>query len=236
MLGISSSCGLGLILLGLLAPQASRPLQLLVGTLSALLLLFFLLLWSRRSQFAPLRLLLCGMTVTALFAASQSLVLGSGDPRGMQLLSWMSGSTYYVTPPMAWSLLLLLGGLLALSWPLLRWLELVPLGAVTARSFGVDPARSRLLILLLAALLTAAATLLVGPVSFVGLLAPHLARHLGLFRAREQLLGAMGCGMSVMLLADWAGRQWLFPDQIPAGLMASLLGGGYFLCSLWRRG
>ena len=236
VLGISSSCGLGLILLGLLAPQASRPLQLLVGTLSALLLLFFLLLWSRRSQFAPLRLLLCGMTVTALFAASQSLVLGSGDPRGIQLLSWMSGSTYYVTPLMAWSLLLLLGGLLALSWPLLRWLELVPLGAVTARSFGVDPARSRLLILLLAALLTAAATLLVGPVSFVGLLAPHLARHLGLFRAREQLLGAMGCGMSVMLLADWAGRQWLFPDQIPAGLMASLLGGGYFLCSLWRRG
>jgi iron complex transport system permease protein len=42
--------------------------------------------------------------------------------------------------------------------------------------------------------------------------------------------------MAVMLLADWAGRQWLFPDQIPAGLMASLLGGTYFLFSLWRRG
>lgn len=236
VLGISSSCGLGLMLLGLLYPQASQPQQLLVGTLSALLLLGLLLWWSRRSQFAPLRLLLCGMTVTALFAASQSLLLGSGDPRGLQLLSWMSGSTYYVTPTVAWSLLALMGLLLALSWPLSRWLDLLPLGAVAARSFGLDLARSRLLILVLAALLTAAATLLVGPVSFIGLLAPHLARHLGLFRAKEQLLGAMGCGMAVMLLADWAGRQWLFPDQIPAGLMASLIGGSYFLLSLWRRG
>ena len=236
VLGISSSCGLGLMLLGLLYPQASQPLQLLVGTLSSLLLLGGLLWWSRRSQFAPLRLLLCGMTVTALFAASQSLLLGSGDPRGLQLLSWMSGSTYYVTSAVAWSLVVLMGLLLALSWPLSRWLDLLPLGGVAASSFGLDLARSRLLILVLAALLTAAATLLVGPISFIGLLAPHLARHLGLFRAREQLLGSMGCGMAVMLLADWAGRQWLFPDQIPAGLMASLIGGSYFLFSLWRRG
>ena len=235
VLGISSSCGLGLMLLGLLYPQASQPLQLLVGTLSSLLLLGGLLWWSRRSQFAPLRLLLCGMTVTALFAASQSLLLGTGDPRGLQLLSWMSGSTYYVTSAVAWSLVVLMGLLLALSWPLSRWLDLLPLGGVAASSFGLDLARSRLLILVLAALLTSAATLLVGPISFIGLLAPHLARHLGLFRAREQLLGAMGCGMAVMLLADWAGRQWLFPDQIPAGLMASLIGGSYFLFSLWRR-
>ena len=236
VLGISSSCGLGLMLLGLLYPQASQPLQLLVGTLSSLLLLGGLLWWSRRSQFAPLRLLLCGMTVTALFAASQSLLLGTGDPRGLQLLSWMSGSTYYVTSAVAWSLVVLMGLLLALSWPLSRWLDLLPLGGVAASSFGLDLSRSRLLILVLAALLTSAATLLVGPISFIGLLAPHLARHLGLFRAREQLLGAMGCGMAVMLLADWAGRQWLFPDQIPAGLMASLIGGSYFLFSLWRRG
>jgi ferric hydroxamate transport system permease protein len=236
VLGISSSCGLGLILLGLCYPEASRPLQLLVGSLSAMGLLGLMLVWSRRSQFAPLRLLLCGMTVTALFAASQSLLLGSGDPRGVQLLSWMSGSTYYVTPVLGWSLLLVMVVLGGLSWPLTRWLELLPLGTVEARSFGVDPARSRLGILLLAAVLTAASTLLVGPISFIGLLAPHLARRLGLCRAREQLPGAMGCGIVVMVLADWAGRQWLFPDQIPAGLMASLLGGGYFLFGLWRRG
>lgn len=236
VLGISSSCGLGLILLGLFYPQASRPLQLLVASLSAMALLAGLLVWSRRSQFAPMRLLLCGMTVTALFAASQSLVLGSGDPRGLQLLSWMSGSTYYVTVELGWSLLAVMTLLLALSWPLTRWLELLPLGPVATSSFGVDPARSRLVILLLAAVLSAASTLLVGPISFIGLLAPHLARRLGFCRAREQLLGAVGCGMLVMLLADWAGRQWLFPDQIPAGLMASLLGGGYFMLSLWRRG
>ena len=116
-----------------------------------------------------------------------------------------------------------------------RWLELLPLGEEMAASFGVDRIRSRMAVLGLAALLTAAATLLVGPVTFIGLLAPHLARRLGCYRAREQLLAAALIGMVVMVFADWAGRQWLFPDQIPAGLMASLIGGGYFVLTLWRR-
>jgi len=235
VLGISSSCGLGLILLGLLVPEAGRGLQLLVGAGSAFGLLALLLWWSRRAHFAPLKLLLCGMSLTTLYGAAQSLVLGSGDPRGLQLLSWMSGSTYYVTGPLA-------GGILALAlvsglllWPLCRWLALLPLGTASASALGVGPVRSRLGLLALAALLTTAATLLVGPISFVGLLAPHLARQLGLCRAGEQLLGASLLGGLVMLLADWLGRLWLFPDQVPAGLMASLLGGLYFLCCLWRR-
>ena len=235
VLGISSGCGLGLMALGIIAPEATRPWQLLVGSSSALLLLALLLWWSRRTHFAPLRLLLCGMTITALFTACQTLLLGSGDPRGVQLLSWMSGSTYYVTGDLAWSLLLIAGLGLALSWPLARWLDLLPLGETLCRSWGMELSCSRLSLLLLASLLTAAATLLVGPISFVGLLAPHLARTLGLCRTREQLLGAIGCGVLVMLLADWTGRQWLFPDQIPAGVMASLLGGSYFLLCLWQR-
>lgn len=235
VLGISSSCGLGLILLGLLMPEAGRGLQLLVGAGSAFGVLALLLWWSRRAHFSPLKLLLCGMSLTTLYGAAQSLVLGSGDPRGLQLLSWMSGSTYYVTGPLALGLLALALAAGLLLWPLCRWLELLPLGTASASAFGVGAHRSRLGLLALAALLTTAATLLVGPISFVGLLAPHLARQLGLCRAREQLLGASLLGALVMLLADWLGRLWLFPDQVPAGLMASLLGGLYFLCCLWRR-
>ena len=91
-----------------------------------------------------------------------------------------------------------------------------------------------LLILLLVALLTASATLVIGPLSFVGLLAPHMAKLMGLVRARAHLLGASLCGALLMVLADWAGQQLLFPMEIPAGLVSTLLGGAYFMWCLRR--
>ncbi|MDV7214176.1 iron chelate uptake ABC transporter family permease subunit, partial [Azotobacter beijerinckii] len=67
------------------------------------------------------------------------------------------------------------------------------------------------------------------------LLAPHLARLLGLTRALSQLLGASLLGALTLLLADWLGRNLLFPLQLPAGLLASLVGGAYFMFCLGRR-
>ncbi|MEE3216113.1 MAG: iron chelate uptake ABC transporter family permease subunit, partial [Pseudomonadota bacterium] len=84
------------------------------------------------------------------------------------------------------------------------------------------------------AVLTAAASLIVGPLSFVGLLAPHMARLMGFSRARLHLAGAALIGALLMVLADWVGRQLLFPQEIPAGLVASILGGSYFMWGLKR--
>ncbi|WP_029815731.1 iron chelate uptake ABC transporter family permease subunit, partial [Yersinia pestis] len=95
---------------------------------------------------------------------------------------------------------------------------------------------SRLAILLLAATLTAAATLTVGPLSFVGLMAPHMARMLGFRRAIPQLIIAAILGGLLMILADWCGRMLLFPNQIPAGLLATFIGAPYFVYLLRKQG
>ncbi|WP_144049480.1 iron chelate uptake ABC transporter family permease subunit, partial [Vreelandella massiliensis] len=99
---------------------------------------------------------------------------------------------------------------------------------------GLPLRRARLSLLALVAVLTASATLVVGPLSFVGLLAPHLAKMLGFQHARAHLLGAGLIGALIMTSADWVGRQWLFPQEIPAGLVASLIGGAYFMWRLAR--
>jgi ABC-type Fe3+-siderophore transport system permease subunit len=85
-------------------------------------------------------------------------------------------------------------------------------------------------------LLTAASTLLVGPLSLVGLMAPHIARSLGVCRAREQLFASAAVGALLMVLAQWCGNLLLFPNEMPAGLMAALIGGPYLLWSLLRVG
>ena len=61
-----------------------------------------------------------------------------------------------------------------------------------------------------------------------------MARLLGFSRARQHLVGAALIGMLLMVLADWVGRQLLFPQEIPAGLVATLLGGAYFMWGLRR--
>lgn len=235
VLGISAGAALGLIALLFLLPYSGPLAQLALGGLGAGLTLLLLLGLSRRSGFAPEKVLLIGISITALFDALQVILLAGGDPRGQNLLGWMSGSTYFVGPQMALWVLVCSLVLLFASLPFGRWLELLPLGDGTPRALGVPLGRSRFVLLLLAALLTAGATLIVGPLSFIGLLAPHLARLLGLARAVPQLLGAALLGALVMVAADWLGRTLLFPAQLPAGLLASLLGGAYFMLCLYRR-
>ncbi|MFD3301471.1 Fe(3+)-hydroxamate ABC transporter permease FhuB [Aquipseudomonas alcaligenes] len=235
VLGISAGAALGLIALLFLLPYSGPLAQLALGGLGAGLTLLLLLGLSRRSGFAPEKVLLIGISITALFDALQVILLAGGDPRGQNLLSWMSGSTYFVGPQMALWVLVCSLVLLAAALPFGRWLELLPLGEGTPRALGVPLGRGRLVLLLLAALLTAGATLIVGPLSFIGLLAPHLARLLGLARAVPQLLGAALLGALVVVAADWLGRTLLFPAQLPAGLLASLLGGAYFMLCLYRR-
>lgn len=110
-----------------------------------------------------------------------------------------------------------------------RWLEILPLGEASSRAVGVGLTASRFRLLLVTAMLTGAATLIVGPLSFVGLMAPHMARMTGLQRPMPQLCGAAIIGALIMLLADWLGRNLLFPYQVPAGLLATFIGGPYFM-------
>lgn len=234
VLGISGGTAMGFIAAIYLLPGSSQLLMIAVGTLGALASLGVVIGLNRRSGFVPERVLLTGIAITALFEAVRTFVLAGGDPRGKQVIAWMSGSTYYVGLGSALGVLLTALVLVALARPFARWLDLLPLGAPTARALGVDVTRSRLALLALAAVMTAAATLVIGPLSFVGLLAPHLARMLGFHSARLHLWGAALCGAILMVLADWIGRQVLFPQEIPAGLVASLVGGAYFMWGLRR--
>lgn len=96
--------------------------------------------------------------------------------------------------------------------------------------------RARLSILLLAAVMTANATLTVGPLSFVGLMAPHMARMLGFHKPVAQGLMASAIGGLLMMFADWCGHMVMFPNQIPAGLLATFIGAPYFIWLLRRQG
>lgn len=234
LLGVSGGTFMGVIAAALLLPALPLPMMLLGGLVGAFACLLLLVLINRRNGFQPERILLSGIAITALFEPLQAIALANGDLRVQQLLSWMSGSTYYVTQPVALALVVLALLMLAACLLVSRWLDLMPMGPAVATALGVRLSRAQLVILLLVAVLTANATMVIGPLSFAGLLAPHLARLMGLVRARWHLLGAAGCGALLMVSADWIGQQILFPQEVPVGLVSTLLGGAYFIWCLRR--
>lgn len=234
VLGVSAGTGMGLLVLVWLLPGAGILAMLGAGSLGALVTLAVLIAINARSGFEPEQLLLTGIAVMFAFDAVQRIVLAGNDPRTQALLAWVSGSTYHVSLGSATLISGLGVVLVALAWPLARWLDVLPLGPSVARALGLHVTCSRLALLAMVAVLTAAATLIVGPLSFVGLLAPHMARLSGLARARTQMAGAMALGALLMIAADWAGREVLFPTEIPAGLVATLIGGTYFMWRLRR--
>ncbi|MGR6425568.1 Fe(3+)-hydroxamate ABC transporter permease FhuB [Aeromonas veronii] len=234
LLGVSGGTFMGVIATALLLPALPLPLMLSGGLLGAFGCLLLLVVINRKHGFQPERILLSGIAITALFEPLQAIALANGDLRVQQLLSWMSGSTYYVTLPVACGLVGLALLMLAACLLVSRWLDLLPMGSAVATALGIRLNRAQLAILLLVAVLTASATLVVGPLSFVGLLAPHMAKLMGLVRARWHLLGAAASGALLMVSADWVGQQILFPQEVPVGLVSTLLGGAYFMWCLRR--
>ncbi|MCG9678860.1 Fe(3+)-hydroxamate ABC transporter permease FhuB [Vibrio sp. Isolate24] len=234
VIGISSGTALGLIIAMFSGIGVSLVGLYLGGLVGAMASLSVIVLLNRKSGFQPERVLLTGVAITALMNAVQSFVLAGGDPRSYQVLAWLSGSTYFVTQatllPLAAATFVLVG----FSFLTARWLDILPLGEASSRALGVKVGQARGLLLLLVALLTVSATLVVGPLSFIGLMAPHLARLFGFSRAREHLICSALVGMGLMLFADWLGRQMLYPQEIPAGLVASLIGGMYLMWGLRR--
>src|SRR5476651_1230275 len=236
VLGISSGAAFGVVLMMFIVPGDAFVWLLPAGSAGAAATLLVIMVASGIRSFSAERMLLTGIALSTAFSTLLTLLLASGDPRMGGLLTWISGSTYSVTADAAWRTLGLAAILMLLVPFLRRWINILPLGSVTAKSVGMALTPSRMATLLLASVLTAAATLTVGPLSFVGLMAPHMARMLGFRRAMPQWMVASILGGLLMVFADWCGRMFLFPNQIPAGLLATFIGAPYFIYLLRKQG
>ncbi len=235
ILGVSTGASLGVIIMLLCGLGFDRATQNAGAGLGAFVTMAMLLFLSRRSGFSPDRMIYIGISLTTLFSGLVSVLMGTGDPRMAILFRWLSGSTWLAQPMDAAVIgCVLLIASMVLPF-MLRWLEILPLGASSAVQLGVGLNISRLCLLLVIAMLAGASTLIVGPMSFIGIMAPHVARMLGYVRAGTHLSAAALIGGTVMICADWLGRVVLFPDQMPAGLLAALIGGPYLLWLMQRR-
>jgi iron complex transport system permease protein len=118
-------------------------------------------------------------------------------------------------------------------------LDLLMMGEVVAAGRGVSVGRSRLVIYFAASLLTAGVVAHCGPIGFVGLMIPHLARHMVGPQHRYLLPACVLTGAAFLPLCDLLARNamwWMTGDsrQVPVGVLTNLIGGAFFLYLLLR--
>jgi len=234
VLGVSAGGGVGLAVALYLAPVLTPFVMIAGAAAGSLAVIVVMLLLAMRSGFGATRLLLAGIALGSLSMAVVSTVLAQGDIRSYALLQWLAGSTNRVGAVEAWTGVVACLVLIAPLFLFSRWFQILPLGPATSAALGLSRRTAPALLATFAALLTAIASLLVGPLSLIGLVAPHLVRLLGFARGAHQLAAAALAGCAIMIGADWLARVVTFPYQVPVGLFASLIGGPYLIWLLSR--
>ncbi len=178
-----------------------------------------------RLDLSPLRITLCGIAIGAvLHAIAIGLIAGWGSARIEIILEWLSGSLYARTWDHALFLLPFTVAGLAMLPLIYRPLILLRFDATVARSFGLSYKGSFSLVLFVSCMLAASAVGVVGPIVFVGLVVPHLARflagrHFPLVLPLTLVLGAV-----IVTLGDLVGRLAGGPEEVPIGVVTALMG------------
>ncbi|WP_250654892.1 Fe(3+)-hydroxamate ABC transporter permease FhuB [Alkalimarinus coralli] len=229
ILGLSSGATLMLVLTTIFVGGSVHDAGTAVAFAGSMGVLGIIILLGKRHNYAPGKIVLFGIALSALIEALVHFALSKGDDSVYSILGWLAGSTYRATGQGA--IILLAGVLLLFSACLAtsRWLTLISTGDAIAMARGLAAPKARLSLLVIASLLCALITAFMGPVAFVGLLAPHIASILGAKKALPQLVLATLTGILLMLFSDWLGRTMLYPMQMPAGTIASIVGGCYFV-------
>ncbi len=193
-------------------------------------LLVWALAW--RDGIETFRLIIIGIGMRAMLMAFNTwLLLQASLETSLSAGLWFAGSlnglTWAKTLPAAPLILLMF----VCALLLVKRMRLLEMGDDSACALGVSVERSRLMLMLVAVVLTAAATAIAGPISFIALVAPHIARRLS-GTARWGLTQSALCGSLLLLAADLCAQQLFMPYQLPVGVVTVSLGGIYLIVLL----
>lgn len=238
LIGVASGAGLGatvVLLTGIPAFYSGFSLLPIAAFLGGLLAVSISYLIARRSGGLPLTtLILAGVAIGSLTSAVTSLLMIRANPDVKPLLGWLLGGlagadwkdVQIVLPYVVLGII----GMMAYA----RVLNLFQLDEEEARQLGVSVERTKLILIVLASLTTAAAVSMSGLIGFVGLVAPHAVRLVWGHDHRFLLPMAMLVGAAFLVLADLVARTIVSPSELPVGVVTAFCGAPFFLYLLQR--
>ena len=189
----------------------------------------FLVGGARSGAGSPVRLTLAGVAINALLLSLVSAIILSRNETLEIFRFWVTGSLAQANarPLEAMFIALVVGA--GISVVIAPRIEALALGSTLARGLGTKPGAVQLSALAAITLMTGAAVAVAGPIAFVGLVVPPLARRIGRHVLRRELVVSAILGGSMILLADTVGRLVVAPAEIRVGIMTALVGAPAFI-------
>jgi iron complex transport system permease protein len=233
ILGVASGAAFGAAL-GLVLPQFPLSVQ-VAALLGALAAVGFVHVIARSRGDAPIvTLVLSGVIVGAMFAAGVSMLKYLADDSALrEIVFWLMGGFYFAN----WSDVRIVGPVVLVTVALMAaggWrLNVLAMGDQEAETLGIDPRRSRRVLVAAATLATAVSVSAVGVVPWIGLMTPHAVRLLVGPDNRIVVAGSAVMGALFLLACDTAARS-MTSSEIPVGIITALAGGP-FLAYLVRQ-
>ncbi|MEO5521294.1 Fe(3+) dicitrate ABC transporter permease subunit FecD [Citrobacter youngae] len=232
ILGVNHAASLasvGALLLLPSLPVIALPLLAFAGGMAGLILLKML---ANTSQ--PMKLALTGVALSACWASLTDYLMLSRPQDVNSALLWLTGSLW----GRDWSFVKVAAPLLMLFLPLslvfCRDLDLLALGDARATTLGVSVPRIRFQALLLAVAMTSTGVAVCGPISFIGLVVPHMVRSITGGRHRWLLPVSAMTGALLLVAADLLARIIHPPLELPAGVLTAIIGAPWFVWLLVR--
>lgn len=233
VLGLAAGAGAGVAVATLMAPGLSTPVGAVLGAGAAIGLVYV----STGLGFAsPARVIITGIAVAAMATAvTQYVVAVVLRDHGSQLAAYIAGSLNSRSLGHA----AIIGVALLVLLPVVGWwstrLQLMDLGDDVAEGLGGSAVGTRTAAIVLSTLLAASAVAVSGPIAFVALTAPHIARRLSRAPGPNLVLAGL-TGAVIMLAADLLAQQVF--DGLPVGIITAGVGGaylGYLLVTEWKK-
>ena len=233
ILGINNAAGLVAVSVLMFLPNLAfywMPIFAFLGGV-----LSFAILWIVCGfNFRPIKMAIIGVALSALWAAISHYLMLTNPVEINTAMLWLTGSLWgrswsYLNVVLPWLVVLL-----PLPFIFCRDLDTLGLGENKASTLGVTVNKVQISVLVLAVALSTTAVAICGPIAFLGLVAPHLARRLVGGRHRTLLPAALIIGALLLQLSDILARVIDPPTELPAGILTAIIGAPYFFYLLMR--
>lgn len=211
------------------------PIFSFVGSLAALIAVYAIA--TRRGRTPVTTLLLAGVALNALIGAATSFVISLKWVRfeiAQEILFWLMGGLDSRTWEHVWIVLPCAAAGLTIAIIYSRDLDVLSLGEEAALAVGLEVEKTKRILIASAALLTGGAVAVSGTVGFVGLIVPHIVRHIIGPSHRALLPASALAGAIFLILADILARTLINPEEIRLGIITAVAGAPFFLYLLLR--
>ncbi|MDF2790069.1 MAG: iron transporter permease [Neobacillus sp.] len=241
IIGINSGAGVAVTVFFLFFPIDSGsfvymlPVVAFVGALLTAVLIY-LFAYSKTEGMQPVRLVLIGVGFSMALSGAMIVLISSAERAKVDFIAkWLAGNIWGTDWPFIWALLPWLVVLLPFTLYKANRLNLLSLSEPVAIGVGVSIEKERIVLLITAVALAASAVSVTGGITFIGLMAPHMAK--ALVGPRNQLFipVAILIGGWLLVFADTVGRNIMESAGIPAGIMVALIGAPYFVYLLLKK-